>query len=96
MQEAIRDGQYDVDDRGKNLYTLSMLGYTWKDALECVNELTVNEYFQGPNGDRDHPDTDPYWVFKKIIEGQMVYIKIKVRILQDGKLYLKSFHFDGE
>lgn len=93
---AFANKGYAVDERDKNMRTLAALGITWKDACDEVLDLTIADYFQGPSLDRDDENSDMYYMFKRIISGQVIYIKFKVRLMSDGKLFLKSFHFDGE
>lgn len=80
--------------RRKNIKTLSMLGLSWEDAKAEVYDLTANNYFQGPEVDRDCPHTDPFWMFKKSIDGQIIYIKFKVLYSTDILVKLVSFHLD--
>ena len=77
------------------MYTLAQLGISWEDAKTEVYGLTASEYFQGPEKDRDFPGADLFWMFKKNVDGQVIYIKFKVLYLEDGKVKLVSFHFDN-
>lgn len=94
MREAIGAGRYQVDDRDKNIRTLSKLGIVWRDALDEVLELTKDNYYEGPLVDYQNENSDMYWVFKKVVSEKPIYIKFKIIYEQDGTLYLKSFHID--
>lgn len=74
--------------------TLTSLGITWDDVKLEICELTPKEYLQGPEKDRDYPETEPFWMFKKNIDGQIIYIKFKVLYDSDGGVKLVSFHLD--
>lgn len=94
MRSAIEAGRFQPVPRRKNMYTLAMLGISWEDAKSELCGLTASDYFQGPEMDRDFPGTDLFWVFKKNIGGQVIYIKFKIVYLQDGGVKLVSFHLD--
>lgn len=94
MRLAIDAGKFQPVPRRKNMNTLAALGISWEDAKAEIHGLTASEYFQGPEADRDFPGTDPLWVFKKNIGGQVIYMKFKVLYLGDGSVRLVSFHID--
>ena len=74
--------------------TLAQLGLTWQDAKDEIYALTPQEYFKGPEIDRDFPSSDRFWIFKKRIEKNVVYIKFKVLYQEDGSVKFVSFHID--
>lgn len=94
MRSAIDSGKFQPIPRRKNMNTLARLGISWEDAKAEIYELTVSEYFQGPEVDRDFPSTDRFWMFKKNIDGQVIYIKFKVLYLEDGRVKVVGFHID--
>ena len=74
--------------------TLASLGISWSEARERVYDLTPREYYSGPDVDRDYPNDDKFWTFKKVIMGETIYIKFKIRYQSDKTVLLTSFHFD--
>ena len=94
MRSAIDSGKFQLIPRKKNMNTLARLGISWEDVKTEIYELTAGEYFQGPEVDWDFPSTDRFWMFKKIIEGQVIYIKFKVLYLEDGGVKVVGFHID--
>lgn len=94
MRLALDSGNIQLIPRRKNMDTLAVLGISWEDAKAEIYSLTVNEYFQGPEIDRDFQGSDPFWMFKKNINGQVIYIKFKVLYMEDGSVRLVSFHID--
>jgi len=80
--------------RPENEETLSELGFVYLDVLKIVRSLKSTDYDDGPIPDRNNPKEDHYWVFKIIIQGRRIYIKLKVREKSDGKVFVMSFHFD--
>ena len=94
MRTAIDEGKFQPIPRGKNMNTLAQLGITWNDVKEEIYGLSASDYFQGPEVDRDFPSADLFWMFKKSIAGQIIYIKFKVLYLEDGSVKLVSFHID--
>lgn len=94
VRTAIDDGKFQPINRGKNRCTLSQLGLTWQDAKNEIYELTEQNYHSGPMTDRDNPQSDRFWVFKKNIDGNIIYIKFKVMYLEDQRVKVVSFHID--
>lgn len=95
LRTALDAGKYEpVRNRQKNKNTLARLGLTWQDAKDEIYDLEPQHYFQGPSTDRDYPSSDKFWVFKKRVEGEVLYIKFKVVYQEDGRVKLVSFHID--
>lgn len=95
MRDAIATKKWEFIEREKNMATLAQLGIMPSHAIEEMEELTAKHYISGPDPDRDYPETEPFWKFKKQISGNIVYIKFKFRYDDDG-LKVVSFHFDEE
>ena len=66
----------DFVPRKGNVLTLSYLGITKKNAEEILLGLSVADCCKGPLPDKDKPGE--LWEFGKDIDGQEVYIKLKV------------------
>jgi hypothetical protein len=94
MRTAIKCKKCIPINRKKNMDTLAQLGITWKDAFIEIYSLSQNDYFSGPSVDRDYPNSDLLWVFKKYIDGHNIYIKTKVEYQQNGEVKIISFHID--
>lgn len=94
LRTAIDAGKFQPIPRQKNKNTLARLGLTWQDAKDEIYELEPRHYYQGPSTDRDRPTSDKFWVFKKCVEGEVLYIKFKVLYQEDGGVKLVSFHID--
>ena len=94
LRTAIDAGKFIPIERQKNKNTLAQLGITWQDAKNEIYELEARHYFQGPSIDRDRPSSDKFWVFKKRVDGEVIYIKFKVLYKEDGSVKLVSFHID--
>lgn len=94
LRDSIRNKRFIPINRKKNLYTLAYLGITWDDAKDEILHLTAADYHSGPNKDRDIPNSDPLWVFKKKICGEWIYIKFKIERMTTGDTKVISFHID--
>ena len=94
MRAAIKDGHFIPDERHKNLQTLADLEWTWKDVKEELLQLQYKDFWKGPEEDNCAPKSEPYWFFKKIINGKLIYIKFKVVGGTYFLVKLKSFHED--
>ncbi len=81
----------DIVNRRENIDALAEMGLTMKNLLEEIMTLSVENYCQGPEPDRDRPGE--IWVFGKQIGAEEIYIKLK--IAQVGKERIAkclSFH----
>lgn len=84
----------DVVPRAENNKSLIELGLTMKNRKDEILSLVVNDYCEGPIPDKDRPDD--LWIFGKKINGQEVYIKLKI-VKISGEMIAKciSFHLAG-
>jgi hypothetical protein len=74
---AVANGVYVVERKdGKNQKTLLNLGLTKKNREDIIKTLSVTDYCNGPELDKDKPGY--IWEFGKIIDGREVYIKLKL------------------
>lgn len=101
IEKVLEDARNAIDnkrvvpvDRKKNINTLAMLGLVWEDALEEIYTLNATHYNRGPFTDRDFPADDCFWEFKKSVLGHIIYIKFKIRYLNDQAILIQIFHFD--
>ncbi len=81
----------DIVNRRENIDTLARIGLTKKNLIEEIMTVSVENYCQGPDPDKDRPGH--IWVFGKQIGSEEIYIKLK--IAQVGKEKIAkciSFH----
>jgi hypothetical protein len=94
MREALAQGKYNFIKRSKNMESLTQLGLVPSDIIDEINELTYADYISGPETDRDRPDDDKLWIFKKRVISEVFYIKLKVEYQTDKGVRVLSFHID--
>lgn len=95
MCEAIRCGRYQLYPRKENLNTFTALGIMPNQAFDEMLSLSAKDYYSGPDQDWGRPNDPPFWVFKKIIQNELVYIKFKMITIGGEKILLViSFHID--
>jgi hypothetical protein len=81
----------DIIPRHANVACLAELGLTRKNQREEILALTVSDYCEGPEPDKDRPGE--IWVFGKRIGGKEVYIKLKIaRVGKEKMAKCISFH----
>jgi hypothetical protein len=81
----------DIVPRRENLDALSDLGLTKKNLKEEILTLSVQDYCEGPDPDRDRPGE--IWIFGKHMAGREIYIKLKIAQVGKGKIAkCLSFH----
>lgn len=93
VREAIACKNYTFVGRKKNMQSMAQYGLLFQDILDAIDELTYLNYIKGPDLDHDPSESDHIWVFKKSIDGNKFYIKIKI-IICDSSLRIISFHID--
>lgn len=79
--------------RSKNLQSLSEHGLTIADVKDEIFSLKVNDYYKGPKKDFDKTQSGDIWEFKKTVDQEIFYVKLKIQN-HGGKDILKclSFH----
>lgn len=88
-------GSYVFVPRRKNLQALFDHGLTVADAKNEILGLVVDDYYKGPKCDFDSKQPGDIWEFKKTVDDDIFYVKLKIQN-QNGKDILKclSFHED--
>ena len=102
VYNAIQEGRCIVDKRKpKHKNTLTALGLCCSDVIDEISSLTYADYLSGPDPDnRDNHQGQFVWVFKKRVDGFLVYIKLEFQTITynrqaDEQLVVMSFHFDN-
>ncbi len=80
------------DEEHSTPYTLLDLGYDAWDVIEQLKELTVEEYSE-TRIDRDDLKPPLLFVFGKIINKRLVYIKLKIKGDRRRYVLCVSFHY---
>jgi hypothetical protein len=88
---ATEGGGLYVINREKNRDALISLGLTQNNRKEALLSLTVSDYCAGPKKDRDRDGF--IWEFGQTIDGNEIYIKLKVAEVGETKISkCISFH----
>lgn len=77
--------------RDKNLQGLADLDIVPFNREEVIFNLTYKDYVSGPNKDSYDHDKPDYYVFGKLIKGEMAYIKLSLGVL-NKPVDCMSFH----
>ena len=95
MKRQVSTGKYDFVPRRKNMQALAQHGLTISDAKDEIFGLVVEDYYKGPKQDLDPLKPGDIWEFKKNIDGQQFYIKVKI-VQVNGEDIVKclGFHQD--
>lgn len=93
LKKAIASGRFAVIPRDKNNAFLARCGMTPAERERVVANLTYREYASGPEHDRDYPEEQDIWKFRKQYDGKEIYIKLKL-VAKESGYYAKclSFH----
>ena len=95
MIRLISAGKYDFVPRRKNMQALAQHGLTILDAKNEILGLVVGDYYKGPKQDFDHNRPGDIWEFKKNIDGNSFYIKVKIT-QENGEEILKCMGFHDD
>lgn len=80
------------DIKHSTYYTLNDLGYDAEDVVEVLKTLSIDEYSE-TRLDEDDPHPPLLFIFGKIINGKLVYIKIKNKGMKEKHVICVSFHY---
>lgn len=72
-----------------------MLGITTDDVLDDICNLTKNDFWLPPEPDNNPNFPGDVWQCKKYLHNSLIYIKMKFKIDDTGKLIIMSYHFDN-
>ncbi len=87
----IKKSKLDDNEHSTN-YTIVDLEYDIYDVVDRIRELTISEYSETKI---DYDDLNPplLFVFGKIINNKLVYIKLKIKENQNKYILCVSFHY---
>lgn len=91
LAEKIRFFDIVFRSRSKNLQTLADLDITATKRLECIKNLTADDYYAGPKNDTYNASLPDYYEFGVQINGIEVHIKISIG-LANKAVDCMSFH----
>ncbi len=80
----------------KNRQTRFLIGMTTYDQEDMVRNLSIDDYYSGPEKDRDPSRLGMLWMFKHTYRGHELYIKLKEVQIVEGNSIVKclSCHID--
>ena len=95
VKKLMATGKYAFVPRGKNMQALSNHGLTIADVKSEIMGLVAGDYYKGPKKDFDPTQAGDIWEFKKNVDGEQFYVKLKIQN-RNGEYALKclSFHED--
>ena len=80
------------DEEHSTPYTLLDLDYDTWDVVERLKELTISEYSE-TKIDKDDLNPPLLFVFGKIINRKLIYVKLKIKGDQKRRVLCVSFHY---
>ena len=80
------------DEKFSTPFTLLDLGYDATDVVKRLRELVVDEYSE-TKIDKDDVNPIALFVFGKVINDRLVYIKLKIKENQKKYVLCVSFHY---
>lgn len=89
--QRYRKGEASIDAFSTH-NTLLALGYDVDDIAAELRSLRLSDYVK-TTVDVKRPDSPEFWVFEKTIQKRSVYIKFKIRHVENKKIFCMSFHF---
>ena len=96
VRYAIDNDNFDIlDSRSKYRRTIAMLGLIERDVLDDIYNLTNKDNWFEPELDNNPNYPGTVWQCKKVLHKSLIYIKLKLKIRENGKLLIMSYHFDN-
>jgi len=94
VQAAIESGNKQIlDRRYKYISTLAQLGITNEDVWDDIYNLSSKDIWIKDNDDNSQfPGI--VWITKKVLHGELIYIKLKIKNSPQGQLLVMSYHID--
>ncbi|MBQ9122425.1 MAG: hypothetical protein IJY10_02915 [Lachnospiraceae bacterium] len=80
------------DEEYSTYFTMLDLEYDVRDVVERLKELTLAEYSE-TKIDKDDVNPPVLFVFGKIIDGRLVYVKLKMKGNEMRYVLCVSFHY---
>ena len=92
---AIQHQNFDIlAHRRKYMDTIAALGIIEEDVIDDISHLNEHDYwFKTQDNNPIYPGD--VWICKKFLHNSNIYIKLKIKIDENGKLLIISYHFDG-
>lgn len=84
-----------LDARRKYRDTLALLGLIEDDVLDDIYNLTNRDMWLEPEADDNPNYPGTVWQCKKFLHNSQIYIKLKLKISENGKLLIMSYHIDN-
>ena len=92
IANPVADQGWVLVPRPENKECIIKLGFKYQGIKETLLDLSVEDYCEGPYQDRDQPGE--LWVFGKVMEGNVVYVKLKLASFGPLRIVrVISFHF---
>lgn len=82
----------DPDDPYTTANTMLALNYNSEDVVDRLQELQIGDYSETIIDDKGAA-LPPFFVFYLCISGRDIYIKVKIKNLNNNKIFCVSFHF---
>ena len=92
ISSLIIEPREDKEEKFTTRYCLSELGYDQNDVKNELKKLTVKEYVETCD-DNKNLKTNKYYIFDKFIDNNEIYIKIKIKSYTNYEVLCMSFHF---
>ncbi len=93
LGDAIAEKRIQFWRNPKNLDFLARYGMHPGERIEILKTLKANDFDSGPEDDINNPGDKDIWIFSKKYLGITIYIKIKLKLVEDKHYAIcYSFH----
>lgn len=101
IKELLEEGKIGFKDSPKNIKTFRILrrelGITHDDfqneVLEAIKNLTIENYYEGPDNDYNPKRDNIFWKFGVRIFDREIYLKLTIQEDKGKKIIVWSYHF---
>lgn len=101
IKDLIAEGKIEFQNSEKNMLTFRKLrrelGITHDDfqneVLEAIKNLTIENYYEGPDADYNQKRDFVFWKFGTEIFNKEIYLKFTIQEKDGKKVVVWSYHF---
>ena len=96
VRASINSNNFEIlDSRKKYRQTLSLLGLIENDVLDDICNLTSSDHWLDPENDNNPNYPGEVWQCIKCLHNYPIYIKLKLKVNENEKLLIMSYHIDN-